>query len=48
VQSFASNAYAPRKPGLPEPVRVWRLDALVDTCYSYRSDGPVIQRHKNR
>ncbi len=48
VQTFASNAYAPRQPGQPEPVRIWKLDALIDTCHSYRSDGPVIQRMKSR
>ena len=44
VQSFASIANAPRQPGQPEPVRVFRLEALVDTCYSYRDGGPVMQR----
>lgn len=44
VQSFASIAHVPRQAGEPEPVRVLRLDALVDTCYSYRADGPVMQR----
>jgi hypothetical protein len=44
VQAFASNAHAPRRAGQAEPVRIWRLDALVDTCYSYRSGGPVMQR----
>lgn len=48
VQTFASNAYAPRQPGQPEPVRIWKLDALIDTCHSYRSDGPVIERMKSR
>ena len=48
VQAFASAAYAPRKPGQPEPVRIWKLDALIDTCYSYRSDGEVMQRLKAR
>ena len=44
VQSLASIANAPRQPGQPEPVRVFRLEALVNTCYSYREDGPVMQR----
>ena len=48
VQAFASNAYAPRRPGQAEPVRIWRLEALIDTCHSYRSDGPVMQRLKAR
>lgn len=48
VQAFASNAHAPRRDGQPEPVRIWRLDALLDSCWSYRSDGPVVQRLKSR
>jgi hypothetical protein len=48
VQAFASNAHAPRRPGQAEPVRIWRLDALVDTCWSYRADGPVMQRLQRR
>jgi hypothetical protein len=48
VQAFASNNYAPRRPGQPEPVRVFKLEALVDTCHSYRSDGPVMARLKAR
>ena len=48
VQAFASTAHAPRRAGQPEPVRIWRLDALLDSCHSYRSDGPVMQRLKNR
>ena len=48
VQAFASNAYAPRRPGQPEPVRIWQLDALVDSCWSYRSDGPVMQQLRSR
>ncbi len=48
VQAFASNAYAPKKPGLPEPVRIWTLDALVDTCWSYRADGEVMRQMKAR
>ena len=48
VQAFASNAHAPRREGQAEPVRIWRLDALIDTCWSYRSDGPVMQQLKSR
>jgi hypothetical protein len=48
VQAFASNAHAPRRAGQAEPVRIWRLDALLDTCWSYRSDGPVMQQLKGR
>jgi len=44
VQSFASNNYAPRQPGQPEPVRIFKLDALIDTCHSYRHDGPVVAK----
>ena len=46
VQSFASDAWAPRRPGQPEPVRIWRLETLVDTCWSYRADGEVMRRLK--
>jgi hypothetical protein len=44
VQAFASDNYRPRDPGEAEPVRVWRIDELVDTCWSYKSDGPVMTR----
>ena len=44
VQAFASAAYAPKKPGQAEPVRIWKLDALVDTCFSYQRDGEVMRR----
>jgi hypothetical protein len=44
VQAFASNARAPRRPGEPEPLRIWKIDALIDTCHAYRADGPVVQR----
>ena len=48
TQSFASNAYAPREPGAPEPVRIWRIEALQDTCHSYRADGPVMEQMRRR
>jgi hypothetical protein len=48
VQAFASNAHAPRRAGQAEPARIWKLDALIDTCWSYRSDGPVVQRLQRR
>ena len=48
VQAFASTARAPRRAGQAEPVRIWRLDALVDSCHSYRSDGPVMQQLQRR
>ena len=44
VQAFASAAYAPKKPGQPEPVRIFKLEALVDTCFSYQRDGEVMKR----
>jgi Protein of unknown function (DUF2889) len=44
VQAFASNAHAPRQPGQAEPVRIWKLDALLNTCWSYRADGPVVRQ----
>ena len=27
--------------------KVWQIDALVDSCWSYRADGPVVQRLKS-
>ena len=48
VQAFASSAHAPRRDGQSEPVRIWKLDALLDTCWSYRSDGPVVRQIKSR
>ena len=48
VQSFASTAYAPRKPGQAEPVRIWKLESLIDSCWSYRSDGPVMRQMQQR
>jgi Protein of unknown function (DUF2889) len=43
IQSFTSSYYAPRKPGGPKPIRVFNLDAMVDSCYSYRNDGPLVR-----
>jgi len=44
VQAFASGNYAPRRPGQPEPMRVWKLEALADTCHAYRTGGLVMQQ----
>jgi len=44
VQCFASARHAPRPTGAAEPVRIFRVDALLGTCHSYRADGPVMQR----
>jgi hypothetical protein len=43
VQSFTSSYYAPRKPGIAAPKRVFTLEALVNSCYSYREDGPLVR-----
>ena len=48
VQAFASNAHAPQPAGQAEPVRIWRLDALLGSCWSYRPDGPVVAQLKKR
>lgn len=48
VQAFASDARLPRAPGGPQPVQVWKLDALVDTCFSYQADGEVMAQLKRR
>ena len=42
VQAYASDNYRPRDPGEPAPVRVWRVEELVGTCWSYKQDGPVM------
>jgi hypothetical protein len=42
VQTFASDKYAPRAPGEAEPVHVFKLEALTNSCHSYAEDGPVI------
>lgn len=44
MQAFASDAYAPRLPGAAKPARVWRIDSLVDSCWSYKADGEVMQQ----
>jgi hypothetical protein len=43
VQSFTSSYYAPRKPGITAPKKVFTLTALIDSCYSYRQDGPLVR-----
>ena len=48
VQAFASNNYRPRGPDEPAPVRVWKVDELIDTCWSYKAEGPVMQQMKQR
>lgn len=44
VQAFASDFYRPRDAGEPRPVRVWKLDELVNTCWSYHPEGAVMQQ----
>ena len=44
VQAFASRFHTPRAPGGPEPVRIFKPYALMDTCHSYRAEGVVMQR----
>ena len=48
VQSFTSAGYAPRPPGAPEPVRMFKLETLQDSCHSYRNDGPVMAQLRER
>ena len=48
LQTFTTSTYLPRPDGAPKPKRVWKLDALVDTCYSYRSDGPMLAERRAR
>lgn len=44
VQTFASAKHAPRPPGAPQPVQVFHLEALLNTCYSYAEDSAVVAR----
>lgn len=48
AQAFGSDAHAPRAPGEAKPVNVWNLDALVGSCWSYRSDGEELQQLRRR
>ena len=48
LQTSTTSTYLPRADGAPKPKRVWKLDALVDTCYSYRSDGPMLAERRAR
>lgn len=48
VQAFASEARMPRLTGAPQIVRIWRSNEMEDSCYSFRSDGPVMQRMRQQ
>ncbi len=48
VQGFASARHDPHRPAGSEAVSVFPLDALLDTCHGWRSDGPVVQRLRPR
>jgi hypothetical protein len=48
MQAFASDSNAPREPGELPPVKVWKIGALIDTCWSYRADGEVMQQLRRR
>lgn len=48
MQTFSSNLHAPRKPGEAEPVRIFNLDALLNTCYSYREGSPMVLKRRQR
>ena len=48
VQTFTSAGYAALKPGQPKPARIFRIEQLVDTCYSYRTGSQVLQQMKDR
>lgn len=47
MQAFASDAHQQRRMGAPG-ARVWKIDALLDTCWSYRADGEVVQEMRRR
>ena len=46
IQAFASAANAPRAPGEQPAAKVWKIESLIDTCWSYRADGEVVQRFR--
>lgn len=48
LQTFSSNTHAPRPSSEPRPVHVWKIDALIDTCYAYRRDGPMLEERARR
>jgi len=48
LQTFSSATHAPRPAGEPKPVHVWKIDALIDTCYAYRRDGPMLEERARR
>lgn len=48
LQTFSSNLNVPRKAGEERPVTVWKVEALIDTCYSYRADGPMLAERRAR
>ena len=48
MQAFASDSNAPRQPGAAPPVKVWKIESLIDTCWSYRADGEVMQQLRRR
>jgi hypothetical protein len=48
LQTFSSNTHAPRPTNEPRPVHVWKIDALIDTCYAYRRDGPMLEERARR
>jgi hypothetical protein len=43
MQAGASNDHLQRHLGPTPPARVFSIDALVDSCWSYRADGEVVQ-----
>lgn len=48
LQTFSSASHAPRPASEPKPVHVWKIDALIDTCYAYRRDGPMLEERARR
>ncbi len=48
VQAFASDFYRPRDAGEAKPVRVWKLDELEGTCWSYHPEGAVMRQMRER
>ncbi|HPU53468.1 MAG TPA: DUF2889 domain-containing protein [Burkholderiaceae bacterium] len=48
LQTFSSATHAPRPGSASRPARVWKIDALIDTCYAYRRDGPMLEERARR
>ena len=48
MQTFVSDSMASRKPGDAPGIRTFNIESLVDTCWTYKSDGEVIEQFRRR